>query len=77
MKAIPRPEPPVVIEVERPKSPWTLPKSIFASYKYDTDEHLANCFDFDWRCSKIDRMIKSVKDKEQIYNYLKSNYRAM
>jgi len=77
MKAVPRPEPPQEEQVLRPKSPWTLPKSLFAAYKFDTDEHLANCFDFDWRCSKIDRMVKAVKDKEKIYAYLKNNYRAM
>jgi hypothetical protein len=64
-------------EVERPKSPWTFEKSIFFPYKFDTEEILARCFDYDWRCSKIDKMIKSVKDKEKIYNYLNKNYRAM
>lgn len=76
-KALPRPEPKYEPEPPRPKTPWTLEKSIFATYKYDTDEHLAHCFDFDWKCSKIEKMIKSVKDKENIYKYLKSNYRCM
>lgn len=77
LKAVPRPEPPQEELVLRPKSPWTLPKSLFAGYKFDTEEHLALCFDFDWRCSKIERLIKAVKDKERIYAYLKKNYRAM
>lgn len=77
LKPIPRPEPYIAKEIERPKTPWTFPISLFAQYKLDNEELLNNCFDFDWRCSKIERMIKSVKDKEKIYTYLNSNYRAM
>lgn len=74
-KALPRAEPNKIPEIERPKSPWCFEKSIFAPYKFDTDELLVRCFNFDWNCSKIERMIKSVKDKERMYLYLNKNYR--
>ena len=43
----------------------------------DTPEHLAACFDFDWNCSKLSTLIKPVKDKHIIYEYLKSNYQPI
>ena len=45
-------------ELSRPKSPWSLAKSVFANYKFDTDELMATCFDYDWGCSTLDRSIK-------------------
>ena len=73
-KALPRPEPNGIALEERPKSPWCFEKSIFAPYKYDTDELLARCFYFDWKCSKIEKMIKSVKDKEKMFSEAKASY---
>ena len=32
MNAVPRPEEVKMVEEERPKSPWTIPKSIFANF---------------------------------------------
>ena len=43
----------------------------------DTDEHLFRCFDFDWKCSKIEAMIKNPKERDIVYNYLSSNYRVI
>lgn len=76
-KPIPRPEPEEEIQALRPKTPWSFPISLFAQYRQDTDAHLANCFDFDWRCSKIDKLIKAAKDKDAIYVFLRDNYKAM
>jgi len=77
LKAKPRPRPKVKQEQVRPKSPWTFAKSIFAKYQLDTDEHLAKCFDFDWSCSKLDKILKNSTEKAAVYSYLKSNYRSM
>lgn len=78
-KAVPRPEPIVEVEEERPKSPWDFSKSLFTQYAQDTPEMLLNCFDFDWHCSKIERLLKNAtKDiREKIYTFLLKNYKIM
>jgi hypothetical protein len=35
------------------------------------------CFDFDWKCSKIEKIVKNPKEKEKIYNYLCKNYKTV
>jgi hypothetical protein len=37
---------------------WTLEKSIFATFKQDTDELVDQCFDYDYKCSRIERIMK-------------------
>lgn len=58
----------------RPKSPWSLPKSFFAKYKYDTDLVIGKCFDWDWRCSTLDKMLKDPHEKELIIKFLRPKY---
>lgn len=64
---------------ERPKSPWNFSKSLFTSYIQDTDSLMLSCFEYDWSCSKLERLLKpSTKDqRDRIYNYLSGNYRVM
>lgn len=59
-KAQPRPEPIIEEEEERPKSPWNFSKSLFASRPQDTDELMHECFDYDWNCSKIEKILKNT-----------------
>ena len=61
----------------RPTSPWSVAKSFFASYQLDTDELMKKCFDFDWGCSVIDRMIRNPEQSELVRSYLKPRYRIM
>ncbi len=61
----------------RPKSPWTFPKSFFAKYNFDTDLVIGKCFDFDWSCSTLDKMIKDPREKELIIKYLRPKYGLM
>jgi hypothetical protein len=79
LNALPRPEENILEEEIRPKSAWTIPKSVFAQYQWDTDEHLNKCFEMDWNCSKIEKLIRSKNEKEKIKvkNYLKQHYRPM
>jgi len=41
-------------EVDR----WTIPKSLFKDYKFDNEKYLDRCFEFDWECSRILRVVK-------------------
>jgi hypothetical protein len=56
LKGLPRASPIVDIEDERPKSPWSFNKSIFATYTIDNEETLLNCFDFDWYSGKLEKV---------------------
>lgn len=47
--------PPVI---EEAKIPWTLPISLFASYRFTTAEMVNDCFEFDWKSSKIQKLVK-------------------
>ena len=75
LKAIPRPA--RRKQRPRPKSPWDVSKSVFKTYQDDTDALLTRCFEFDWNCSKIPKMISNYHEYEKIKKFLKTNYRAM
>jgi hypothetical protein len=40
----------------RPRTPWTFPISIFASYQIENELKLNDCFEFDWAQMKFPRM---------------------
>ena len=61
-------------ELTRPKSPWSIPKSFFAKYKHDNDLIIGKCFDWDWRCSTLEKMIKDPHEKEATIKYLRPKY---
>ena len=75
LKAIPRPK--RRRQKPRPKSPWNVSKSVFKTYQDDTAALLAQCFEFDWSCSKIPRFIRDYEDWKHVKKYLKDNYRSM
>lgn len=58
----------------RPKSPWSIPKSFFAKYKFDTDETIQKCFDFDWKCSTLEKQIRDPTEREHIIKFLRPKY---
>ena len=63
-----------IFEATRPKSAWSIAKSFFAKYKYDNDIIIGKCFDFDWKCSTMDRMIKDPMERDAIYKFLRPKY---
>ena len=79
IKGLPRAEPIVDEKEERPRTPWSFDKSIFANYTKDTDEILLNCFDFDWHSGKLEKVaMKFQKEqRDKVYNYLLKNYHLM
>lgn len=58
----------------RPVSPWSVAKSFFAPYKFDTAALLNKCFEFDWKCSSLNRMIKDPDANGASKEYLRSKY---
>lgn len=37
---------------------WDLSKSVFKDYRPDTHQLLMDCFDYDWKISKIAKFVK-------------------
>ena len=58
----------------RPASPWSLAKSFFAKYKADNEMILNKCFDFDWNCSSLNRMVKDPDNNAKVKAFLRSKY---
>ena len=56
MTVKPRPEPKLPPQRNKPKTPWDVSKSIFAQYRTDTNEIIAECFEIDWNNSKIPKI---------------------
>jgi len=77
MNCVPRPLPKNLKGKEKLKTPWDFGKSVFKDYKADTVPKLDECFEFDWSCSKIERIIKSEEEALQVKDYLKSIYKYM
>jgi hypothetical protein len=67
-------EPPTQLKV---KEPWDFKKSVFASYQQDTEQILLSCFEFDWECSKISKIVKSSQDLGQVKTFLRDNYKNL
>jgi hypothetical protein len=77
MKCLPRPPPKNLKGREKIKTPWDFFKSVFRDYKPDTEALLLDCFEFDWSCSKIEKILKSEEEIQKVKAYLKSKYKYM
>ena len=58
------------------KKRWAWEISLFNTYKNDNEEILAQCFERDWNNSKLDALMKDQADKDEIKEFLKSQYRT-
>jgi hypothetical protein len=77
LTVIPRPLPKKIKGLRREKTPWDVRRSVFKDYVPDNDMILAKCFEFDWNSSKISKIIKDEREKEQIKNFLRTHYKNM
>jgi hypothetical protein len=46
-------------------------------YKPDTPKLLDGCFEYDWSCTKIAKLIKDPEELEGVKKVLKSHYKAL
>ena len=55
-------------KVERPRTPWSFPISIFASYQIETEAKIVECFEFDWAQMKFPKMgeLEQADVKEEL-----------
>lgn len=77
MKCIPRPPPKNLLGREKLKTPWDFFKSVFRDYKPDNDILLDECFEFDWSCSKIEKIVKGEDEVAKVKEYLRSVYKSL
>lgn len=77
MQCIPRPPPKQVPRKRRARTPWTVPKSIFASYKPDTEGLLGKCFENDWGRCKIPKIVKDTEELRKIKQVLRAGYKTV
>lgn len=77
MECIPRPPPKNIPKKKRIRTPWTLPISIFATFKVDSEDLLMRCFENDWSRCKIPKIIKNEEELVKIKKILKENYKVI
>lgn len=58
----------------RPKTPWSFETSFFRHYKFDNEEILAKCFEFDWNSGIFERMFKAEEVRVEAKEFLRSIY---
>lgn len=59
------------------KHEWGIPVSIFKDYKFDNDELLGKCFEYDWNKSKVTKIVKDQYELQKIKTYLSSKYKII
>lgn len=64
-------------EVQVCRIPWDFNQSSFKDYRFDTDEVLARCCDFDFYISNIKDIIPDVKVREEVKGILVAHYRLL
>ncbi len=77
MQCIPRPPPKVVPRKKRTKTPWTIPRSIFSTYKVDDEDLLTKCFENDWTRSKIPKITKEPEEQLRVKKVLRAAYKTI
>lgn len=62
---------------EKLKIVWTYEKSLFKDWKKDDQEILNNCFNTDWDCSRIERIIRNKDEIPEFKEFLRSKYKII
>lgn len=69
-------------EAEKTKIPWSIPISLFKEYRFDTpvrlmQDYYMKCFEVDWSCCKIPKLVKDPEELGKIKEILRSRYKHM
>lgn len=73
---IPRPLPKIYVPTLK-KRDWKYENSLFRDYRIDTDELLDKCFEYDWSCTRLPRIVKDPEDLRIVKDLLKAQYKWM
>jgi len=63
--------------VPKEKVPWSLPISLFQPYKFDTEQLIEDCFEFDWNLSRCGKLVKDAKEAVAFKETLRKAYKHM
>ena len=82
LKSIPRP---ILLEYNPPPGdipepnipPWQFENSIFAPYPQNSPELLNKCFEFDWKNSKLSKILKTDLSKFACKEIIRQEYKKM
>lgn len=55
---------------------WSLSSSVFREYRFDDEELLSRCFEFDWEHTKLSKLIKDAEDYKNLKSFLRKNYKG-
>ena len=77
LQCIPRPPPKQIPRKKRVKTPWSIPRSLFASYKVDNEALLTRCFENDWNRCKITKIIKNTDELQRVKKVLRVSYKTI
>ena len=75
MNCVPRPGPKGLGNRNKVREPWNFSLSVFANYKVDSEKLLNDCFEIDWKRTKIEKIVKNVEDRENFKTYCRSIYK--
>jgi hypothetical protein len=77
LTCLPRPEFTIDVEEVRLKTPWSVFNSVFRDYKPDNPTLIDECFEYDWSCTKLEKILKNEEEQLKSKEYLKSIYKNM
>lgn len=80
VSVLPRTPDPVYIppKLKKQKRIWSFPISIwFKDFKFENEDLLRRCFEKDWACSKIAKIVKNPDELNEIKNVLWSYYKLL
>ena len=64
-------------EEVKEKEPWSLPISLFKTYRFTTDKISNECFESDWASTRISRIVKDPDSLSTIKSMLQSSYKVL
>ncbi|CAD8099201.1 unnamed protein product [Paramecium primaurelia] len=77
---LPRTPDPLYIppKLKKQKRIWTFPISIwFKDFRFENEEFLRKCFEKDWSCSKIMKVVKNLDELNEVKNLLWKDYKMI
>ena len=77
MQCEPRPLPVGLAGRANLKTPWDWYKSIFRTYRLDTEKLINDCFEYDWNLTKCKKIIRGEGEADKVKAFIKQHYRAI
>lgn len=65
-------------KLKKQKRIWTFPISIwFKDFRFENEEFLRKCFEKDWSCCKIMKVVKNPDELNEVKNLLWKDYKMI